>query len=82
MRPQETLRLLRLQTADFDTSLADKTVELRRIARSKSLSLADRACLALAMREKSRRRYRRAHLGRPRSGLQGRNHTLKADSRQ
>lgn len=48
---RNALALLRLKVADFDAALAHTTVELRQPTRAKGLSLADRACLALAIRE-------------------------------
>ena len=47
----ESLRLLAVPIADFDADLANVVIKLRRQTRSAGLSLADRACLALAMRE-------------------------------
>lgn len=41
-----------LRVADFDRDLAMRTALLRAVTRHKGLSLGDRACLALAMREK------------------------------
>jgi PIN domain nuclease of toxin-antitoxin system len=41
-----------LSVADFDRDLAMRTALLRAATRHKGLSLGDRACLALAMREK------------------------------
>lgn len=43
---------LSLAVADFDRNLAIQAALLRKITRHKGLSLGDRACLALAMREK------------------------------
>ena len=45
------LRILDVQTVDFDIALARRTGALRAPTRSRGLSLADRACLALAERE-------------------------------
>jgi PIN domain nuclease of toxin-antitoxin system len=47
----ETLRLLGVEIVGFDTDLAVSAVALRSVTRPAGLSLADRACLALAMRE-------------------------------
>jgi PIN domain nuclease of toxin-antitoxin system len=54
--------------ADFDAELAYRTGLLRRETRSFGLSLGDRACLALALREKlpvftTDRRWRELRLG-------------------
>ena len=38
---------------DFDESLAEESVRLRSVTKSKGLSLGDRACLALAVLEKA-----------------------------
>jgi ribonuclease VapC len=46
-----SLRLLAVPIADFDADLAAVVIKLRGPTRSMGLSLADRACLALAMRE-------------------------------
>lgn len=43
---------LSLAVADFDRNLAIQAALLRKITSHKGLSLGDRACLALAMREK------------------------------
>jgi PIN domain nuclease of toxin-antitoxin system len=50
---QSALALLRLKVADFDAALAHASVELRQPTRAKGLSLADRACLSLAIREQA-----------------------------
>jgi PIN domain nuclease of toxin-antitoxin system len=42
---------LRIPIVDFDAELASMAVELRERTRPLGLSLADRACLALALRE-------------------------------
>lgn len=42
---------LGIRVVDFDAGLADRVGELRRLTRHLGLSLADRACLALAERE-------------------------------
>lgn len=47
----ETLGLLSVSIADFDAGLADAAIDLRTRTKAAGLSLADRACLALAMRE-------------------------------
>ena len=44
---------LGLQVRDFDESLAEESVRLRSVTKSKGLSLGDRACLALAVLEKA-----------------------------
>jgi ribonuclease VapC len=46
------LRFLKLKVVDFDVRLGELAVELRSLTRSIGLSLADRACLALATRER------------------------------
>ena len=48
-----TLRSIGAQVIDFDTTLADRVGALRVATRHLGLSLADRACLALAEREGS-----------------------------
>jgi ribonuclease VapC len=50
---REAIELLEIGMVDFDQKLADATVELREATRAVGLSLADRACLALALREKA-----------------------------
>lgn len=45
------IRKIGVQVIDFDIDLADRTGDLRRHTRHLGLSLADRACLALAERE-------------------------------
>jgi PIN domain nuclease of toxin-antitoxin system len=47
----EQYRTLRLAVVDFDESLALLAGTLRVVTRQKGLSLGDRACLALAIRE-------------------------------
>jgi PIN domain nuclease of toxin-antitoxin system len=47
----EALRLMGVEIVDFDTELAVAAISLRSGTRPAGLSLADRACLALAMRE-------------------------------
>ncbi|RIK87064.1 MAG: PIN domain-containing protein [Hyphomicrobiales bacterium] len=47
----QAMSLLRLPLADFDGQLAAASVALRRPTEAAGLSLADRACLALALRE-------------------------------
>lgn len=47
----EILTALNLDVADFDTTLAEVSGEMRRSTRGTGLSLGDRCCLALAMRE-------------------------------
>ena len=44
---------LGLQVRDFDEYLAEESVRLRSVTKSKGLSLGDRACLALAVLEKA-----------------------------
>ena len=44
-------RFLKLKIVEFDPYLGDLAVELRTLTRPFGLSLADRACLALAVRE-------------------------------
>jgi ribonuclease VapC len=48
---REAIELLEIAMVDLDQRLAEVTVELREATRSVGLSLADRACLALAIRE-------------------------------
>jgi PIN domain nuclease of toxin-antitoxin system len=48
---REAMDLLEIAMAEFDLHLAEATVELRKPTRALGLSLADRACLALAIRE-------------------------------
>lgn len=48
---QRALGMLGLAVVDFDDDLAWRSVELRASRRAVGLSLGDRACLALAMRE-------------------------------
>jgi ribonuclease VapC len=48
---QRALSLLGLAVADFDDELAWRSVDLRESTRAVGLSLGDRACLALAIRE-------------------------------
>ncbi|MEO7223686.1 MAG: type II toxin-antitoxin system VapC family toxin [Devosia sp.] len=50
---QRTLDVLRLAVADFDEELAWITADLRMTTRSVGLSLGDRACLALAIRDRA-----------------------------
>ena len=47
----EILAALNLDVADFDAALAEMSGEMRRATRGGGLSLGDRCCLALAMRE-------------------------------
>jgi ribonuclease VapC len=47
----EALITINLKVVDFDRALAERTGELRAATRHLGLSLADRACLALAERE-------------------------------
>lgn len=49
----EALQLLDIPLVDFDTKLALQAVFLRKATRHRGLSLADRACLALALRERT-----------------------------
>lgn len=46
-----TIRAFPIPVLDFDASLAERTGDLRSVTRKLGLSLADRACLALAERE-------------------------------
>lgn len=46
-----TVRGFPVPVMDFDASLAERTGDLRRVTKTLGLSLADRACLALAERE-------------------------------
>jgi len=48
---RETLRSIGVTVIDFDVGLAERTGDLRRATKDRGLSLADRACLALAERE-------------------------------
>jgi PIN domain nuclease of toxin-antitoxin system len=48
---REAIKLLKLRVSDFDSDLCDRAIQLRGQTRSKGLSLADRSCLALALRE-------------------------------
>lgn len=48
---RNSLRFLKIRIVEFDAYLGDLAVELREPTRSRGLSLADRACLALAVRE-------------------------------
>ena len=48
---REAIHLLNIATADFDGWLAATAIELRLATRLRGLSLGDRACLALALRE-------------------------------
>ncbi len=48
---RNSLRFLKLRIAEFDAGLSEIAVELRLTTRAKGLSLADRACLALAIRQ-------------------------------
>lgn len=48
---QRALNMLGLVVADFDDELAWRSVDLRASTRAIGLSLGDRACLALAIRE-------------------------------
>lgn len=48
---RNSLRFLKMKIVEFDAYLGDLAVELRGPTRSRGLSLADRACLALALRE-------------------------------
>lgn len=50
---EEALRLLRIKVVDFDPALTRIAVELRIATKAQGLSLADRACLALALREQA-----------------------------
>ncbi|MDN2567480.1 type II toxin-antitoxin system VapC family toxin [Aquibium sp. A9E412] len=45
------LDLLNITIRDFDSELAQTAIALRTVTRAKSLSLGDRACIALALRE-------------------------------
>ena len=45
-------RFLKIKVVEFDSYLADLAVELRLATRAHGLSLADRACIALATRER------------------------------
>ncbi|QND52433.1 type II toxin-antitoxin system VapC family toxin [Phyllobacterium sp. 628] len=45
-------KFLEIAIVDFDRELAEATAQLRRITRDRGLSFGDRACLALAIREK------------------------------
>lgn len=55
--PREVARLvvqkIGIQVLDYDVNLADRTGELRMRTKHLGLSLADRACLALAERERA-----------------------------
>lgn len=48
---REALSLLEIALADFDAELAQSSIALRQATKPAGLSLADRACLALALRE-------------------------------
>lgn len=48
---RRAVALLRVETVDFDLGLAETAIALRARTRPFGLSLADRACLALAIRE-------------------------------
>lgn len=50
---RSTVLKVGVQVVDFGIDLADRTGELRRDTRHLGLSLADRACLALAERERA-----------------------------
>jgi ribonuclease VapC len=49
----DALELLEIDMVDFDLPLAQTAIRLRGATRPVGLSLADRACLALAVREKA-----------------------------
>ena len=49
--PQQMLVALGCEVVDFDSGLAEASAELRAATRSQGLSLGDRACLALSIRE-------------------------------
>jgi PIN domain nuclease of toxin-antitoxin system len=48
---KEAIRSLGIRIVDFDEDLAERTGELRPLTRHRSLSLGDRACIALAERD-------------------------------
>jgi ribonuclease VapC len=48
---KEAIELLEIVMVDLNQDLAEAAVELREVTRAVGLSLADRACLALALRE-------------------------------
>jgi ribonuclease VapC len=48
---KEAIELLEIAMVDLDQDLAEAAVELREVTRAVGLSLADRVCLALALRE-------------------------------
>jgi PIN domain nuclease of toxin-antitoxin system len=50
---RDAIELLEITMVDFDQELAETAIELRDQTRAVGLSLADRACLALALREKA-----------------------------
>jgi PIN domain nuclease of toxin-antitoxin system len=50
---RDAIDLLEIAMVDFDQELAETAIELRDQTRSVGLSLADRACLALALREQA-----------------------------
>jgi PIN domain nuclease of toxin-antitoxin system len=50
-KAREHVLVLGIRVVDFDADLADRAGELRPLTRHLGLSLADRACLALAERE-------------------------------
>jgi ribonuclease VapC len=50
---RDAIDLLEIAMVDFDQELAEAAIELRDQTRAVGLSLADRACLALALREQA-----------------------------
>ena len=50
---REAVLALGVRVADFDIEMADRVAELRPPTKHRGLSLGDRACLALAEREKA-----------------------------